>query len=84
MRHPKEIKQCIRCGLVFGLQYCCPKCHVELQRAYLAEPMRQMKEGNICQFCLVEIAELTNAEVSREKKKWFLFDHTGNTPSRER
>ena len=83
MAKTKETKQCIRCGLIFGPQYCCPKCNVELQKAYLAEPMREMKQGSICQFCLADISELTKTEVSEEKKKWFLFNHTGKNPSKE-
>ena len=55
MRKPKEIKKCIRCGLVFGEAYHCPKCHTELAEPYLAIPTKQTKGGSYCQFCVEEL-----------------------------
>jgi len=72
----KRVK-CIRCGLIFGAQYNCPHCHKPLERAYTAEPMRHLKEGNVCQFCSAEIDQMALQDIAKEKKHWSKFEHSG-------
>jgi hypothetical protein len=76
---PQEVKRdrCVRCGLIFGSQQCCPKCNVELERAYLAEPMRHLKEGYVCQFCALDMEHMPLQDINKEKPGWWKYNKTG-------
>ena len=76
---PDAVKRdkCIRCGLIFGAQYTCPHCQKELERAYLAEPMRHLKDGYICQFCAKDIDGKDPSEINKERPGWAKYNHSG-------